>query len=90
MQLKDGLERFVNRGEFDRYLGNTTEGIDSIHHLQYDVNEVDNMIHVNAFETGSNIDPSKNKIHDLRNGSMPFQPIPKKTGRLPRMNMRFI
>jgi len=87
LQLKDGVERTVNRGEFDRYLENTTEGIHSIRSLQYQVEEDTGFVHVSAFETGKEIDPSKNKIHDLRSGNRPFQPIPKKKGRLPLINM---
>ena len=89
LQLKDGLERTVNRGEFDRYMDNTTEGIDSITSLTYTMDENKGFINVNYFESGNVIDPSKNKIHDLRNGNQPFKPIPKKTGKLPRIQMRF-
>jgi hypothetical protein len=87
LQLKDGVERTVNRGEFDRYLEKTTEGIDSIRSLQYQVEEETGFVHVNTFETGKVFDPSKNKIHDLRSGNRPFQPIPKKKGRLPLIKM---
>jgi len=89
LQLKDGIERSVNRGEFDRYITNTPEGIDSITSLNYKIDETTGYIIVSYFETGNSIDPTKNKIHDLRNGNQPFQPTPKKKGRLPRMQMKF-
>ena len=90
LQLKDGIERVVNRGEFDRYLGNTTEGIDSIHSLRYNIDESTGFVDVDQFETGVQVDPLKNKIHNLRDGNQPFQPIPIRKGRLPRMQMKFI
>ena len=77
----------MNRGEFDRYLEKTTEGIDSIRSLQYKLEEDTGFVNVNTFETGKEIDTSKNKIHDLRSGNRPFQPIPKKKGRLPLFKM---
>jgi hypothetical protein len=89
LQLKDGIERYVNRGEFDRYVANTTEGIDSITSLHYQIDENTGFINVNSFETGNEIDSSKNKIHDLRTGNQPFSPIPKKKGKLQRIQMNF-
>jgi len=71
LQLKDGIERLVNRSEFDRYLGNTSEGIDSIQNLNY--KELNEMIHISTFETGNTIDPSQSKIHNLKTGNIPFQ-----------------
>ena len=88
LQLKDGLERIVNRGEFDRYLEKTTEGIDSIYSLQYQFEDITGFVNVNTFETGKEVDPSKDKIHDLRQGNQPFKkPVPKKKGRLPLFKM---
>jgi hypothetical protein len=89
LQLKDGLERLVNRGEFDRYIAKTPEGIDSIRSLIYQINENSGYVNVIYFETGVQMDPSKNQIHDLRKGNRPFFPIPKKTGKLPRIQMKF-
>jgi hypothetical protein len=87
LHLTDGLNRTVNRGEFDRYLNDTKEGIDSISSLEYQIEEESGFIHINNFDTGNIIDNSKTKIHDLKTGNKPFQPIPRKKGRLPSMSM---
>jgi hypothetical protein len=71
-QMKDGLGRLVNRGEFDRYLNETQEGWHSIQSLEYNINEETGFVDVSHFYTGVVANPSQNKIHDLRNGSRPF------------------
>jgi hypothetical protein len=81
LQLKDGLERFVNRAEFDRYLGNTPEGINSIGQLTYEMDDINGMVNILTFDTGKIIDPSKSKIHDLRTGNAPFKPTAKQIRR---------
>jgi len=71
-QMKDGLQRLVNRGEFDRYLSETNEGWHSIQSLEYNINEETGFVDVSNFYTGVISNPKENKIHDLRNGSRPF------------------
>ena len=71
-QMKDGLGRLVNRGEFDRYLNETTEGWHSIQGLEYNIDENTGFVNVTNFYTGIVSNPKENKIHDLRNGSRPF------------------
>jgi len=72
IQMKDGLERVVNRTEFDRFIGETNEGIQSINDLQYNINEDTMFVDVNSFSTGIEPNIEQNKIHDIRNGSRPF------------------
>jgi len=72
IQMKDGLERLVNRTEFDRFIGETNEGIQSINNLQYNINEDTMFVDVNSFSTGIEPNIEQNKIHDIRNGSIPF------------------
>jgi hypothetical protein len=86
-QMKDGLARLVNRGEFDRYLSNTTEGYHTIQGLQYIIDEVNGFVNVNNFNTGVIMNEEQNKIHDLRNGNRPFPSMMNKR-RIPRMGMR--
>jgi hypothetical protein len=74
MQLKDGLTRIVNRKEFDRYVQRTKEGISSIHNLYFDMNDSEGFIHVRQFMTEFAEDKRLTKLHDLRNGSRPFNP----------------
>ena len=73
IQLKDGLERFVNRGEYDRFKNETNEGIQSITQLTYSFDNETGFINVSAFDTGISINPVQSRIHDLRAGSTPFK-----------------
>jgi len=94
IQMKDGLERVVNRSEFDRYIGETNEGIHSLTNLQYNINEETGFIDINNFSTGTEPKTEQNKLHDIRNGSRPFQinnnsmPFGGSGKRRPLMSMR--
>jgi hypothetical protein len=72
LQLKDGLERVVNRKEFNRYAGNTIDGILTIRDLVYEVDEAVSKIKVTGFLTDTANMPHTNVMHDIRNGSRPF------------------
>jgi len=87
MQLQDGVNRPVNRGEFDRYIASTNEGLNSISLLNYVLDESSGMLNIYYFDTGVVPDASKSKIHDLRNGGQPFKDIVSKRGT--RMPMAF-
>ena len=88
LQLNDGINRMVNRGEFDRYLEKTTEGILSISGIQYTENLETGFIDVTYFSTGVECDSSKTKIHDLRSGPAPFK-LDVKQIRGKKINARF-
>jgi len=83
LQLKDGLTRLVNRGEFDRYYNKTTEGISSIKNLKYNIDESKYFINIEHFLTEYAEDKRLTKVHDIRNGARPFNPppVPKTYGR---------
>jgi len=90
IQMKDGLERLVNRGEYDRFTSDTNEGFQSINTLQYNIDENTSFINVVTFFTGIEPNPQQNKIHDIRNGSAPFQhtmPLNNGVRRRPMMRM---
>ena len=72
LQMKDGLERIVNRSEFDRYLSDTIEGIRSIKNLTYTSDHSKQFINVTGFNTDNEPKTDLNIIHDIRNGSKPF------------------
>ena len=72
IHLFDGLERIVNKTEFDNYIQNTTEGWHSIRNLKYSVNETTSFIDVETFDTPRIANSAENKVHDLRNGNRPF------------------
>jgi len=85
LQCKDGLERVVNRKEFDRYQQKTTEGIRSIRDLEYNVDESTGFINITRFNTGFEENKQFSKVHDLRQGSIPFKPKPKRGGSMGMM-----
>jgi hypothetical protein len=92
-QMKDSLERLVNRGEFDRYASNTQEGFHSISDLSYEVDPVRGFIHITSFNTGTEENKQQTMTYDIRNGNVPFSlPIPVvkpvSTKRRPTMFMR--
>jgi hypothetical protein len=90
-QMKDGLERIVNRSEFDRFLGETLEGFSTITNIQYNINEDTGFIDVTYFTTTVDDKPSENVVHNLLNGNKPFkQPLIQLKGstkRRPTMKM---
>jgi hypothetical protein len=74
LQLKDGIERTVNRGEFDQYMANTTEGVSDILNLKYQIDAETGMVNVIRFTTGREENMSQRIQYDLRNGPYPFKP----------------
>lgn len=93
-QMKDGITRIVNRGEFERFVSDTTEGWQSITGLQYSIDDSTKFINVTAFDTGFQEKKELTRVHDLRNGSRPFQSanlMSMNSGRgrpKPKMSMR--
>jgi len=77
LQLKDGVERIMNRKEFDRYITNNADGINDIRNLTYNIDENTGIIKVTWFLTGTDNNPSTNIVYDLRNGSIPFPMKPR-------------
>jgi len=73
LQTKDGLNRLVNRSEFDQYLNSTAEGLDSITGLSYHINPDTGFLDITAFETGREASTPTNETYDLRNGGQPFK-----------------
>ena len=72
IQKNDEITREVNQGEFDRYIRNTQEGIYSIQNLKYDINNDSGFVDVHWFDTEYKPTISKYRLHDLRNGSAPY------------------
>ena len=90
IHLNDGLIRTINKSEFDKYLGNTSEGWHSITNISKTMDETTGFVNIINFDTGSQPNSNENKTYDLRNGSVPFKPNtffkPSKRGRA-RMGM---
>ena len=87
LQLNDGLFRNINRGEFDFFMRQTTEGIHSIYDLEYKIDEITGFINVNKFNTDRKENKDTRSMHDLRKGNVPFLHalVPKKKSK--RMGM---
>jgi hypothetical protein len=79
----------VNRVEFDRFLQNTTEGINSIRDLKYDVNEETGFIDVLQFNTTVQETVETRREYDLRNGPAPFKDHTRYRRAPPLMKMHF-
>jgi hypothetical protein len=89
IHLSDSFIREVNREEFERYLQNTSEGIDSIEDLKYAVNDGNGFIDVLQFNTTSRENAEKRIDYDLRNGPAPFKEPAKNPRRAPTIKMFF-
>lgn len=81
VHLNDGLLRSVNRTEFDRFLGNTTDGLTSITNLKYTTDEERGFIQITAFSCETENNPEKNIQYDLRDGNIPFKTTAKNSGK---------
>lgn len=80
LHFYDGYLKQVNKKEFDRYAGFTPEGINSIYNLYYTFNHNTNLYDITSFETEYKEDTSAIKIHDLHNGTTPFNHIKSNRG----------
>ena len=88
LQMKDGLTRLVNRGEFDKYEKENNnklnvDGIKTIRDLKYDFDESTHFVNVSSFNTETQENKTQTRTHDMRQGSVPF----KRSIRRPRMGM---
>jgi hypothetical protein len=75
LHFYDGYLKQVNKKEFDRFVKNTQEGIHSISNLNYKYNESTDLYDIVTFETTTKEDKQFSKIHDLHNGTSPFNSI---------------
>ena len=77
LQLKDGIERIVNRGEYDRYIDevrfqHNIDGINTISNVMYSFDENTSFLNIASFQTPISEKPELNTVHDMRNGAVPF------------------
>jgi hypothetical protein len=72
--IKDTVTRIVNRKEFDRFITETKEGIQSIYGLEYNITDSTGFVNVTSFFTGNEPKSEFNTTHDLRKGNVPFRP----------------
>lgn len=88
LQLKDGITRLVNRGEFDKYeqektTNKTVDGFHTIKDLQYVFDEISGFVNVTSFTTQTPENIAQTTVHDMRNGAVPF----KRARKRPKMGM---
>ena len=90
IHLNEGMNRLINKNEFDKYVGNTNEGWHSIQNISKLIDETTGFINIAGFNTGSDPVSNQNIVYDLRNGSKPFAPTPlfKTSRRRSSMGMR--
>jgi hypothetical protein len=69
LQLNDGLLRVINRQERDNVKMKTTDGINTITDIKYEVDEENNYINITGFKSLTEQNSKNNTIHDLRNGN---------------------
>jgi len=72
LQMKDGIERVVNRTEFERYRMNTTDGLQKINELVYNIDQDNKFINITNFKVEAVNNPANNTVHDLRTGNTVF------------------
>jgi hypothetical protein len=90
LQLKDGITRIVNRGEFDRYVDefkykNNIDGLNTLSNIAYNFDDNTSFLNISTFQTPVLENPELTKIYDIRNGNTPF--ITKKPFRRGSMKM---
>jgi hypothetical protein len=78
LQMKDGLDRVVNRGEHQRFQNFTKDGLNTIQNLKYEIDNNEKYINIFNFKVEVENNPTKNQIHDLRKGNTVFGRKPAK------------
>ena len=89
IQMTGTYVREVNRGEYDRFLRVTDEGICSITDLEYTANMDTGFIDVLQFNTTVVENLETRKDYDLRNGPAPFKDRSVRNRRTPAIKMTF-
>lgn len=72
LMLTDGINRVVNKSEYEIYRSNTKEGIHSIKNLKYSINDQTGFVDVELFGTEREENVATRSVHDLRNGNVVF------------------
>jgi len=76
IHLNEGMSRIINKNEFNKYVGNTSEGWHTIKNITKSMDEQSGFINVTSFDTGSEPVSNENKLYDIRNGNKPYTPTP--------------
>jgi hypothetical protein len=73
IQLSDEMFKTVNREEFDRYRRNTDDGIHTIQSLDYTIDEENQTIRINRFNTPFTNNSGGNTLFNIQDGKTPFK-----------------
>jgi len=84
LQLKDGINRIVSRGEFDKFNTGSADNLHDISNLVYDIDDTTDFINVTSFNTKTDANDVKTTNFSLDNGNVPF-----KGRRKPKFGMMF-
>lgn len=87
-QKETSYERQVSRADFQRYLHNVNEGINTITNLKYEIHGL--FVDVTEFDTGIAYDPTAQETYDIRRGQIPFKEMIPTPRRNPIMKMSFL
>ena len=85
LQLKDGLNRIVSRGEFDKYRTGTSDTFHDISNLVYNIDETTGFINVTNFTTTTDVSDVQTTNFSLESGNAPF----RSGRRRPKFGMMF-
>jgi hypothetical protein len=69
LQLNDGLIRLVNRQEYDKVKMKTSDGINTITDIKYELDADNNYINITGFNSLTEPNSKNNRLHDLRKGN---------------------
>jgi hypothetical protein len=78
MQLKDGVQRMVNRQEYDKYINEmiykqNNDGIFALKNVNFVYDDSRQFLNVTTFTTPIPENPTLNRAYDMRNGPVPFR-----------------
>ena len=77
LQLKHGITRIVNRGEFNKYVDeykykNNIDGLNTLSNISYTFDDNTSFLNISTFDTPIPENPELTQIYDVRNGNAPF------------------
>ena len=77
LQLKHGITRIVNRGEFNKYANeykykNNIDGVNTLSNISYIFDDNTSFLNISTFDTLIPENPELTQIYDITNGNTPF------------------
>lgn len=72
LNIHGSNERLVNKLEYTKFTKNINDGFNTLQNVSYTFDEKTGFVNVDSFETIHKHDPTQDKIHDLKNGNVPY------------------